>query len=89
VRFQNIEIVIINKGEPPSFEEELARDVIGIIAVFSARLYGSRSRKPKLLLGELTEGKKDEETSEIAEPPIITKSMRPKDVQDEAVQSPA
>jgi hypothetical protein len=27
VRFENIEIVIINKGEPPSFEEELARDV--------------------------------------------------------------
>ena len=27
---QNIEIVIINKGEPPSFEEELAQDVIEI-----------------------------------------------------------
>jgi predicted site-specific integrase-resolvase len=25
---QNIEIVIINKGAPPSFEEELAQDVI-------------------------------------------------------------
>jgi predicted site-specific integrase-resolvase len=37
-------------------------------------------------LGELTEGKKDEETSETAEPPIITKSMRPEDVQDEAVR---
>jgi hypothetical protein len=30
---QNIEIVI--KGEPPSFEEELAQDVIEIIIVFS------------------------------------------------------
>jgi hypothetical protein len=55
VRFQNIEIVIINKGEPPSFEEELAQDVIEIITVFSARLYGGRSHKPKRLLGELTE----------------------------------
>ena len=54
---QNIEIVIINKGEPPSFEEELAADVIEIITVFSARLYGSRSHKTKRLLNELTEGK--------------------------------
>jgi predicted site-specific integrase-resolvase len=37
---QHIEIVIINKGEPPTFEEELAQDVIQIIRVFSARLYG-------------------------------------------------
>ena len=28
---QNIEIVIINQGEPLSFEEELAQDVIEII----------------------------------------------------------
>lgn len=52
---QNIEIVIINKGEPPTFEEELAQDVIEIITVFSARLYGSRSHKTKRLLNELTE----------------------------------
>ncbi len=45
-------IVIINKGEQPSFEEELAQDVLEIITVFSARLYGSRSKKhKKLLLG--------------------------------------
>jgi predicted site-specific integrase-resolvase len=50
---QNIEIVIINKGEPPSFEEELAQDVIEIITVFSARLYGSRSHKTKRMLEEL------------------------------------
>jgi putative resolvase len=42
---QGIEIVIIHKGEPPSFEEELAQEVLEIITVFSARLYGSRSRK--------------------------------------------
>lgn len=42
---QGIEIVIIHKGEQPSFEEELAQDVLEIITVFSARLYGSRSQK--------------------------------------------
>lgn len=40
-----IEVVIINQGEELSFEEELAQDVLEIITVFSARLYGSRSRK--------------------------------------------
>ena len=37
---QGIEIVIINRGEQPSFEEELAQVVLEIITVFSARLYG-------------------------------------------------
>ena len=31
-------------------EEELAQDVLEIITVFSARLYGSRSRKNKKLV---------------------------------------
>jgi len=60
---QNIEIVIINQGEPPSFEEELAADVIEIIPGFRARLYGSRSHKNKQLLEDLKEGT------------IITKAM--------------
>jgi putative resolvase len=45
-----IEVVIINQGEELSFEEELAQDVLEIITVFSARLYGSRSRKNQKLL---------------------------------------
>ena len=53
---QGIEIVIIHQGEQPSFEEELAQDVLEIITVFSARLYGSRSRKHKDLLESLTMG---------------------------------
>lgn len=52
---QNIEIVIIHKGEQPSFEEDLASDVLEIITVFSARLYGSRSRKHKKMLDTLKE----------------------------------
>ncbi|MCY3858734.1 MAG: IS607 family transposase [Gammaproteobacteria bacterium] len=42
---QGIEIVVINQGEQPSFEEELAQDVLEIITVFSARLYGARSHQ--------------------------------------------
>ena len=41
---QGIEIVIIHQGDQPTFEEELAQDVLEIITVFSARLYGSRSK---------------------------------------------
>ena len=52
---QGIEIVIIHQGEQPSFEEELTQDVLEIITVFSARLYGSRSRKHKHLLDALAD----------------------------------
>lgn len=47
---KQIEIVLINQGEDMSFEEELAQDVLEIITVFSARLYGARSHKNKKLL---------------------------------------
>ncbi len=50
---KNVEVVIINQGDEPSFEEELAKDVLEIITVFSARLYGSRSHKNKQLLANL------------------------------------
>ena len=42
---QGIEIVIIHQGEQPSFEEELAQDVLEIITVFSARMYGREYRE--------------------------------------------
>jgi predicted site-specific integrase-resolvase len=47
---REVEIVIINQGEEVSFEEELARGVLEIITVFSARLYGARSHKNKKLV---------------------------------------
>jgi predicted site-specific integrase-resolvase len=50
---KGIEVVLINQGEQPSFEEELASDVLEIITVFSARLYGSRSHKNKKLMDNL------------------------------------
>jgi putative resolvase len=50
---KNVEVIIINQGDEPSFEEELAKDVLEIITVFSARLYGSRSHKNKQLMSNL------------------------------------
>lgn len=50
---KNVEVVILNQGEDSSFEEDLATDVLEIITVFSARLYGARSRKNQKLLDNL------------------------------------
>ena len=47
---RDVDVVIINKGEEVSFEQELAQDVLGIITIFSARLYGSRSKKKQQLI---------------------------------------
>ena len=45
-----VQVVILNQGEDTTFEEDLAKDVLEIITVFSARLYGSRSRKNQKIL---------------------------------------
>ena len=63
---QGIEIIIIHKGEQPRFEEELAKDVLEIITVFSARLYGSRSHKNKQLMDKLTEVASEIENNHVA-----------------------
>ena len=47
------EVVVINKSAESTFEEDLAQDVLEIITVFSARLYGSRSHKNKQLVDKL------------------------------------
>ena len=52
---KDIEVVIINKGEEPTFEEELTQHVLEIITVFSARVYGSRSHKNKKMIEKLRE----------------------------------
>jgi putative resolvase len=49
------EVLIINAAEERSFEEDLAQDVLEIITVFSARLYGSRSQKNKQVMQQLKE----------------------------------
>lgn len=53
--YHGTEVVILNKKEDATFEEDLASDVLEIITVFSARLYGSRSSKNKKLLENLAE----------------------------------
>ena len=45
-----VQVIILNQGEDTTFEEDLAKDVLEIITVFSARLYGSRSRKNQKIL---------------------------------------
>ena len=47
---KGVEIVILNQGEDASFEQDLANDVLEIITVCSARLYGARSQKSKKLV---------------------------------------
>ena len=56
---KNVEVVILNQGEECSFEEDLAKDVLEIITVFSARLYGSRSHKNKKLLEDVKKAVED------------------------------
>jgi excisionase family DNA binding protein len=48
-----VEVVVLNRKEDASYEEDLAKDVLEIITVFSARLYGSRSRRNQKLLEQL------------------------------------
>ena len=60
---KGIEVVIINKGEAvPSFEEELTRDVMEIMTVFCAKLYGRRSQKSKKMAQEIEQIVAEEKT---------------------------
>jgi predicted site-specific integrase-resolvase len=36
--------VILNEDKTSTFEQEFAKDVLEVLTVFSAKLYGSRSR---------------------------------------------
>jgi predicted site-specific integrase-resolvase len=47
------EVVIVNASEEASFEDELVQDVLEIITVFSAHLYGSRSHTNKTMVEAL------------------------------------
>ncbi|MFK0731975.1 MAG: IS607 family transposase [Gloeotrichia echinulata GP01] len=49
----SVEVIILNRKEDSSYEEDLAKDVLEIITVFSARLYGSRSHKNQKILENL------------------------------------
>ena len=49
----------MNSSEDSTFEDDLVSDVLEIMTVFSARLYGARSRKHKKLIEALQEVAKD------------------------------
>jgi len=66
---KNVEVVILNKGEDTSFEQDLAKDVLEIITVFSVRLYGSRSRKNQKLIDGIKSVVSSVESAENAEKP--------------------
>jgi predicted site-specific integrase-resolvase len=54
-----VEVIMINKSSESTYEEYLTQDVLEIITVFSARLYGSRSHKNKKLVAQLNEVAKE------------------------------
>ena len=58
---KGIEVVIINKSKQPSFEEELTRDVMEIMTVFCAKLYGRRSHTSKKMAEEIDKIVNDEQ----------------------------
>lgn len=62
---QGIEVVVIHQTDSPSFEEELAQDVIEIMTVFSARLYGRRSHKSRRLIEVLKSGATEADVDEV------------------------
>lgn len=51
--YYQIEVIIINRSPELSEEEELVQDVLGIVQVFAARLYGKRSRRNQKLIEDL------------------------------------
>lgn len=49
------EVIVINASDDSTYEDDLTRDVLEIITVFSARLYGSRSHQNKKIVKKLQE----------------------------------
>lgn len=52
-KLNDVVIEVINLTEDRTHEEELVEDVLSVITVFSARLYGSRSHKSKKMKEEV------------------------------------
>lgn len=50
-----VEILIINRTEDSFFEEDLEKDIMDVVMVFSSRMYGSRSDKNKTIIERLKE----------------------------------
>ena len=52
-KLHNVEIIIISATESKTFEQEMVDDILSILTVFSAKLYGSRSHKNKKIVEEV------------------------------------
>ena len=44
---KGVEIIIVSQSENKTFQQEMVEDILSILTVFSAKLYGSRSHKNK------------------------------------------
>lgn len=49
-KWHNVDVVVVSEDESKTYEEELVDDVLSIITVFSAKLYGSRSHRNKAVI---------------------------------------
>lgn len=49
-KYHNVDVVVLTESEDKSYNEELVEDVLSVITVFSAKLYGSRSHKNKRIV---------------------------------------
>lgn len=51
-KYHGVEVVILSDTEVKDYNQELVEDVLSVITVFSARLYGSRSHRNKKITDE-------------------------------------
>ena len=51
-KYHNVEVVVITESESKDYNKELVEDVLAVITLFSARIYGSRSHKSKKIIEE-------------------------------------
>ena len=49
-KYHNVDIVVLTEDEEKSYEEELVEDVLSIITVVSAKMYGSKTHKNKAIV---------------------------------------
>lgn len=49
-KYHNVDIIVLAEDEEKSYEEELVEDVLSIITVVSAKLYGSKTHKNKTIV---------------------------------------
>ena len=57
-----MDIIVLNENKEKSIEQELAEDMIMLLASFGGKMYGLRSHKNQIIIEE--EGKDDNNKSE-------------------------